>query len=138
MQELSHEQKLANIDLATRLWKERVKPEQVVQYLHTWACGTQACFGGHLATWPEFREMGVRTLKEIGVTCSNSWASAPCMEYGRFEGVEVAAILFGDPTLFDARGACRFDDERAGVSDHGLVLGRLEAARTRLLQEGQQ
>jgi len=51
---------LSNSQLALRLWQERVKPAEVIESLGAWHCGTQACFGGHLVTWPEFQAMGVR------------------------------------------------------------------------------
>lgn len=59
MQRFTPQQQLENCKLALRLWKERVKPEQVTKGLNSWTCGTQACFGGWLATWPEFRALGI-------------------------------------------------------------------------------
>ena len=96
-----------NCELALRLWKERVKPEQVVEGLRHYRCGTQACFGGHLATWPEFQAMGV-----------TAYDSVPGYR-GRM-GFNVAYELFGVRHLF-----C-FRDAYEEGTDHEVVVRRLE------------
>lgn len=146
MEQLTREQQLANIDLAERLWRERVAPNQVIGGLHTWVetpdCGSAACFGGWIARFPEFREMGVRRLKEIdpddyfGVV----YGEAPAFDKDNW-GVRASIALFGDASLFEPRGGhpadpswnSYWDDDL--MSDHELVLKRLAAARQRL-QEG--
>lgn len=146
MTNFTREQQLANIDLAARLWGERVTPDKVVERLTVWAsphpnmCGTQACFGGHLATWPEFRAMGVRTRKEAG-------EEDPVMRHGPdMDGVqwpyEVASVLFGDEQLFEPRGGHPAgpsydnapDSDDGSISDYELVVNRLAYARGLLLQ----
>ena len=100
---------LHNTRLALALWKERVKPAQVVPDLRAWACGTQACFGGHLATWPEFRAMGVR---------------ADCYGAPVLHGESLSQVpweLFGNYGLFYSRE----DWEREGT-DYEVVVKRLE------------
>lgn len=110
---LTHEQQLFNCLLARHLWVKRVKPDSVVRRLHSWKCGTQACFGGHLATWPEFQEI-------MGVSVSASGApvlnDVPTAQEDRW--------LFGRPhndvDLFDPRA---FNEQG---SDWEVVLNRLD------------
>lgn len=93
---------LANAELAHTLWLERVKPEQVIKSLAYYKCGTQACFGGHLATWPEFQEQGVRTMQveENRYDFGMPWIDAhPLPICGHEVGVE----LFGSERMFAAR-----------------------------------
>lgn len=96
----------ANTKLAWALWMVRVTPEQVTPYLASWTCGTHACFGGHLATWPEFQAMGVLSPSEP------FWKSRLASEDTR---------LFGDARLFNARRA----EGGRSVSDHEVVVNRL-------------
>lgn len=115
------EQQLENIRLAARLWVDRVEPRDVVKGLDVWVCGTQACFGGHLAAWPEFRALGVL----VG-------------PYGRpttvwnLDAHETAWALFGDEDLFAEAGDHPADGEVEdfGYSDHELVLARLDYAES--------
>jgi hypothetical protein len=100
---LTEEQQLQNCLLATVLW-DTVTPRQV--YLDDWrrencgakSCGMKACFGGWLATWPEFRDQGVRAHRD----------GFPMLvdENGEETGINgfgVAQYLFGDANLFDGR-----------------------------------
>lgn len=143
MKQLTIEQQLENVKLAERIWKERVDPAAVVKGLEDWACGTQACFGGHLATWPEFRKMGVRMLVEINPTEIGSWRFCPAFDRDTYGLSVVPLALFGDEALFHPRGDHPadpsydptgnyqgVDDET--VSDHQLVLNRLAYARWQL------
>ena len=125
-----------NCELALRLWKERVKPEQVVEGLRHYRCGTQACFGGHLATWPEFQAMGVRCRVE----------GSPAIT-GLGSTLGVSAHLFGTPYLFVARQVdeehgdytqyrypgAPLDDPEA--SDHEVITLRLKAQIRKLEKE---
>ena len=101
------QQQLDNTELALRLWLERVTPEQV--NLERWTCGTQACFGGHLATWPEFQALGVRA----------DCYGAPRL--GDLQPLNVAQVLFGDCSLFCVQG---FNETR--LTDYEKVVRRLE------------
>ena len=103
---------LENTRLALRLWKERVKPDEVVPALGAWRCGTQACFGGHLATWPEFQAKGVR-IKDNG---------SPEMDVAEAAS-DVSYILFGNYALFSIREAWV---PTQGLKDYELVIARLE------------
>lgn len=128
------EQQLANLNLAEHLWRSRVKPSDVVGGLRMWTCGTQACFGGHLATWPEFREMGVRLLGEAAE--NPMWCAAPAFDTETW-GWSVGVILFGSHDIFDERGGsgldCAADDEDLGdLDDHAMVLHRIARQRERL------
>lgn len=107
------QQQLGNTELARKLWLERVKPEQVK--LDRWSCGTQACFGGHLATWPEFQAMGVRT----------DCYGAPRM--GDLSPLDVAEALFGDLSLFGGQG---FAEMR--LTHYETVVKRLEVQAANL------
>jgi len=108
-------QQLDNCKLALKLWLERVKPEQVVEGLRHYRCGTQACFGGHLATWPEFQVMGVAESEE----------GVPWLGH-RYRGQEVAGVLFGTEGLFSTRGR----DEKG--TDYEVVAQRLKVQIYRL------
>jgi hypothetical protein len=91
---------IANTELALRLWRERVKPEHVIEDLHWWrdykpGCGTQACFGGWLVTWPEFQAMGVR---------EDRWGVPSIGGRSPISGGELSFELFGTSSLFSVRG----------------------------------
>lgn len=103
----------ANTELAWALWMVRVTPEQVVPELVSWVCGTQACFGGHLATWPEFQALGVLS---------------PSEPFWKMMLVSEDTRLFGDARLFNARGA----EGGRSVSDHEVVVNRLRKNLARL------
>lgn len=69
-------------------------------------CGTVACFGGWCARWPTFKAQGVR-MDKFGY---------PEIQ-DRF-GLSVAAILFGDATLFSPN--------YGEMEDHAEVSRRLK------------
>ena len=91
---------LENLKLAKRKWQE-VQPRHVTPGLMFWRwetdCGTLACFGGHLATWPEFQAMGVKVSDAGGRPAYDSLT-----EDLHLEGLDVADHLFGDRELFVA------------------------------------
>lgn len=108
------ETQIANVDLALRLWLERVRPEQVYPGLRSFKCGTLSCFWGHVQRWEEF---GLR---------HDSWPD--CGHADR---------LFGECSegLWAPRGG-HWADYDAGFtgSDHALVVHRLTTHRQRLLE----
>lgn len=110
MTEFTHEEQLANLELALRLWNERVRPRKVSADLAYWKCGTQACFGGHLGTWPEFQAKGV-----------SRWSNgAPRMD--DLNSVNISQHLFGSDYLFMSR---RVGD--TGTA-HAVIAKRLALA----------
>lgn len=122
------EQKLENCKLALRLWNERVTPDQVVKELNEWTCETQACFGGWLATWPEFRDMGVFA----------SYVGSPIMVAGSelLDPSLVSNRLFGDRNMFKVRGlGPAGGDEEKAPSAHAAVVLRLETQIDYLTRE---
>lgn len=122
---MNKDQQLANIALARELWLQ-VPPEQVVPGLGTWYCGTQACFGGHLARWPQFQALGVR-LPTFG---------SPLFGLHAGRMFRVDEVLFGDPRIFHERGEHPADEgprnEGSDIPDHEVVLRRLDWARENL------
>jgi hypothetical protein len=123
---LSITKQIENCVLALHLWSE-VTPRRV--RLDTWHCGTHACFGGHLATWPEFRAQGVQRMNDDGEPIMHTkggntlWAG------------EVSQRLFGSDDLFCMANACRADfGMPVRTSDHKLVVNRLEEQIERLTQ----
>jgi hypothetical protein len=125
------EQQLANLKLALRLWQERANPDNVD--LNDWchfdgpdgACGSTACFGGHLATWPEFQAMGVIPDPESGAP---RFADDP--ESSSFT---VSRVLFGNSSLFDPRHAfADGDDAWAQTSEGDLVYTDYDLVQLRL------
>ena len=119
---------LANTELALRLWRERITPEMVSVDLNSWGtpCGTTACFGGWLPTWPEFREMGVRRL---GATDGYLPYYYDYKTGKTRVSFEVAKLLFGDRHLFATRdhdAIGRRIEEPKDLSDYALVVWRLE------------
>lgn len=119
------EQQLFFCLLAAHKWITEVKPKDVVRDLANWSCGTQACFGGHLATWPEFVEIaGVRTF-----------CGAPRNPSGVHSSYDYPdAWLLGDYTMFNTRGGHSADAGNDSVSDYELVIRRLDY-RIKQLQE---
>lgn len=136
---------ISNLRLALELWA-KVPPEHVLPRLAWWrgepstheedgyeeitdirkrtaaglGCGTLACFGGHLAQWPEFQALGVQTDYWYGAPTTAAGDSAP----------SVALALFGDEKLFNKRAGhpADFSDTLAResiVTDHQLVANRL-------------
>lgn len=118
------QQRANAIEARDVMWPS-VPIQNVVKRLGTWRegrtldaqtppdCGTVACFGGWCAWWPAYRNQGI-LADSVGapVTKYGDWASAASWQ------------LFGDPTLFSARGACHSDRDFKG-SDHALVTNRL-------------
>jgi hypothetical protein len=146
---------LENSRLALRLWRERVKPDNVVGGLRRWLgeCGCHACFGGHLATWPEFQAMGVKrgpvgepdshsvySLPRTDVEASTGelvsvYRGEPYMD-GVGDGIPTGVHLFG-ASLFEPRGDCVYDQDIWNahplyVSDYDLVVKRLQHNIARL------
>ena len=129
-----YEKYLANAELALKIWTDpdRVKRDHVD--LDDWlngaaqsdpnSCGTLACFGGHLATWPEFNALGVGRGVEGAPIFQEP--GTVTFSFGR----RVAYSLFGDSSLF----AVRLDGEEGnlshaeldGMSDHEVVTYRLQ------------
>lgn len=72
-------------------------------------CGTLACFGGHLAQWPEFQEQGVFATE----------SGAPRIEGGH-NAYGTAKVLFGCDGMFECCPAMQ--------EPHAVVLRRLDAA----------
>ena len=117
---LSPEEQLQNTKLALSLWKSRVIPERVVPRLESWTklapCGTQYCFGGHLTTWPEFKDKyGVRFSDGGYIICS--------VVPHAFGWPEISHYLFGCRNLFDSRN--NFGDDVSVLSDYDVVTQRL-------------
>jgi hypothetical protein len=126
---LTKDQQMRNTLLALTNWHD-VKPASV--NLEHWRCGTHACFGGHLARWPEFKKLGVRRQGPSG---------APYMRDD--PNANVANYLFGDRQLFYVRGSYGDDrdsfkrdaDGNYEISDYQLVVNRLERHAAKLWQE---
>jgi hypothetical protein len=128
------ERQLQNCLLALLIWQQDVKPRHVD--LGDWKCGTKACFGGHLTTWPEFRAKGVRSDREASppeeyAGMSRDWGNAPVLVDQNGTKVAtlpctVASELFGDGSLF------RSSDGEEGVSHHQQVVNRLQNQINRL------
>ena len=130
---------LENCKLALQLWQERVTPEMV--NLDTWSsygrdCGTQACFGGWLATWPEFQAMGITQCPAN--TDNGNYRGEPLWFAKDLTfGIEVGKELFGT-SLFAGRVYICHDDDTAEdpeLSDYELVVDRLEKQIALLEQE---
>jgi hypothetical protein len=104
--ETRREDQLHNATLARELWQERVSEDDVD--LGHWKCGTQACFGGHLGTWPEFRNLP-GALQE-------SWGTP------HFENpnVQVDIVLFGELMFYSQQPS------EHGRRQHEIILDRLD------------
>lgn len=109
--DLSNDEQIVNCLLALSLWAE-VPPECV--NLGSWRCGTHACFGGHLATWPEFQAVGVMATEE----------GAPTENRLPFDSSNVAHCLFGDWNLFYAKG--HYPIDLSSDTHHETIVRRLE------------
>ena len=109
-------QQIANLELALKKWETEVEPGTVVRGLSAWKCGTLACFGGHLQTWPEFQAQGIK----------DGGYDGPLM-YGVPE-TDIAAKLFGDRYVFAPRGGYESDDDHPDATDHEIVTHRLRYA----------
>lgn len=107
------DEQVVNCLLALCKWS-KVPPRRVA--LELWTCGAKACFGGHLATWPEFNAMGVSAGSE-GAPRMRS----PYNQTEFFYASRTSHRLFGDD-LFDAH---HFQEAR-DLSDHALIVRRLE------------
>lgn len=113
----SPEQIVHNCDLAEKLWYERVKPENV--NLNTWSCGTVACFGGHIAQWPEFLLLQFAHVQEHVPEFL-----IPGIPYSRSAGYEI----FGNDWIFNGRSSCESD------TDYSIVLARIAHCRELALE----
>jgi hypothetical protein len=111
--------------LFAREWWKAIPPEQVVPALAMWRCGTQACFGGWVAQCPYFQAQGVHAdsngMPEIDH--DTNWGAWKI-------GVDVARVLFGDPTLFCAVavGEATGDGEETSAAAHAVVTTRIQHA----------
>ncbi len=133
------EQQLEHINMALDLWVQ-VNHSAVVPDLCYWRsesaeCGTQACFGGHLATWDYFRSLGVLTRAEMSFpeTFGTQHDFAPCAlaDRGYFLAPDdIAERLFGDKRLFGVR---LIRDATISMTDHEIVTDRLQAAKFHVL-----
>lgn len=92
-----------------------IKPEQVIDELGRWRCGSQACFGGHYAANPHFMEQGVSPSPMGG---------APRLSNGVNSYFEATDKTFGCVELVEPRGDMRCDCSFEGT-DHELVTHRL-------------
>jgi hypothetical protein len=104
--ETRREDQLHNAILARELWQERVSEDEVD--LGHWKCGTQACFGGHLGMWPEFRNLP-GALQE-------SWGTP------HFEdpNAKVDIILFGELMFYAEQPS------ENGKRQHDIITARLD------------
>lgn len=105
-------QQLNNIIEAFEFWMT-VSPEEVVPGLRKWTCGTQACFGGHLAKAGMF---GLRQSSE-----STLHGYYPSDAGGGFVNSET---LFGCGKLFCESPHREWSDLGA-ASDHEVIMARL-------------
>lgn len=129
-----------NLHLARRLWIERVKPNSV--YLDNWntSCGTKACFGGWLATWPEFCLLGVANQSIEGELIASKPSSlekafATTKNEGRLANANLPSMLFGESCLFNHSDAYNEDTGRRTMSQHAEVIKRIDDAIDRLSVE---
>lgn len=122
--ETTPEQQLFFCLLAAHKWVTEVEPGQVAPGLRAWTCGTQACFGGHVASWSEFREIAA-----VGVGAEGSPVN-PRLACSMFPD----KWLFGDDSMFDPRGCHDADDLHPHASDYDIVVHRLDH-RIRQLRE---
>ena len=129
-----------NLHLARQLWIERVKPNSV--YLDDWKtnCGTKACFGSRLSTWPEFCLLGVtnqfiegrlipskpRLLEKTVATTKNERA---------LNNANLPGVLFGEPDLFNYSEAYNEDTGSRTMSQHAEIVKRIDDAIDRLSVE---
>ncbi len=119
-----------NLQLAREKWLQ-VPPEEVIPGLLRWRsewradagpCGL-ACFGGHLAAWPEFQALGVYTGPG-GEPRMFGWGAR-----------QVSKTLFGSAWLFVPRNECEGDiDIDDMCTDHELVLRRIDKLIAQLQQ----
>lgn len=135
------QQQIDNLTLALLKWGFEVPPSQVSPGLSRWGsgCGTQACFGGHITRWPEFRAQGVRSRGEmLHLDEDNFFYFQPMLVEGRtgmvlHESIRVAYELFGhtigcgqQSCLFNSRGVHPSDKAFPSASAHEIVARRLE------------
>ncbi|WCD44248.1 hypothetical protein Lumi_109 [Xylophilus phage Lumi] len=135
---------LSNCCLALKLWQERVKADQVFPNLRRWRCGTQACFGGWVATWPEFQALGVDTYETDDPGSNRS--GKPYMVDGSFFLTDygLSQHLFGHRDMFcpsveedmDAMDPDLFEIKPVGMHDYNVVLFRLETQILNLQEAG--
>ena len=117
---LSKDQQIENCLLALWLWS-KVPPRRVSRDLAAWRCGTHACFGGHLATWPDFQKMGVQVGFDGSPTIADfNPGGEPALP------TQVSKHLFGKESLIFCRLAASEGPESQGMSDHEVVVERLQ------------
>ena len=106
---LGEDKWLSNLLIARERWV-RVPVDEVIPGLCQWRCGTLACFGGHLCTWPEFIAQGIYV---------NAFG-AP-----QHDAHEPEIVLFGDYAmgLFSTSRHCE-----TSAQAHAEVLRRLDTA----------
>jgi hypothetical protein len=124
-----------NCNLAEKLWRERVQVDNVnlQQWVSTQAlppghCGRIACFGGHLASWPEFMQISGAGTRSYG---------APVVIIPRDDGgpnseIDAEELLFGNDWIFDTRNMSEDSDDEP---DYEIVLQRIARCRE-LAQQG--
>lgn len=118
---------LKNCRIALRYWKT-VPEKNVYPGLERWIknskkphnCNTVACFGGWVAAMPEFKAKGV----DVEPCYGDVRLRRPRMP--DLFGASVANELFGDDTLFNPTGNCKFDLNKLPASDHAVVTNRIE------------
>ncbi len=103
-----------NVSKGLEYWRQRSDAETHVSGAPT--CKTIACFGGWCAHWPEFQRQDIRPHHISG---------AP--KLGDLTSSGVSDLMFGNPSLFLARGysALDFGPDIYLLSDHAVVLYRL-------------
>lgn len=132
-----------NLQIALLRWSQ-VLPERVLPALEVWRCGTQACFGGHLATWPEFQAIGIQVDQRDGAPYYsvkdveflegiNKALGGVHNAYGsQLTGSRLSVLLFGYVGMFHPR----LDGEEGDA--HEIVRLRLEqrlnAVRLQLME----
>jgi len=116
---------ITNLKAADKLMRS-LAPDRV--NLDQWRrqCGAIACFGGWLSADAHFQCLGVTANPVFGypqLPGENDWV----------EHFEVAAVLFGDESLFWARD-WREDEFEAdpGATDHQVVVHRIARRMFRL------
>lgn len=112
MEQLTKDQQIENCLLALWRWAD-VEPRHVD--LSDWKCGTQACFGGHLCAWPEFKQMGVEPYSE-------RFPEPNIPTLNLMDADVVSHHLFGVNYLFYFRRPWRNEHG----DDHAIVVNRLE------------
>lgn len=117
-------QQIANLREALEVWWPSVPEANVADRLRFYTkdesdrtdCCTVACFGGWAARWPGLIAQGLG-VSECGYPVLGAEVFGPF----------IADALFGDISLFKARGSHEADEDFTGT-DHELVTNRLRWA----------